>query len=418
LGSTVALSPPTMPRPYRIGIAGFGIGGGAAASLLSRAGHAVTLFERSTTVGPVGAGIMLQPSGQAVLRNMGLLEEVVRRSEPLTELHAVRFPNRALTRLPYACLGEGYQAYGVHRGVVFDAIQRSVQAQGVEVRLGCALQTHREVDGGVFAVDDRGREHGPFDLLVAADGSRSTLRVAMQPVVHEYQYGVLWAVGPCDGVRGKLFQTVHGTRDLVGLLPIGEGRCTLFWSARRDDQAKIREAGFDAWRGRVLSLCPAAEDIFQEVRGFDGVAFTDYRHVKMRSWHHGRLVFLGDAAHAMSPHLGQGANLALLDAAALAAALERHDNVDAAISGYESERRKQTRYYGFLTRILTPFFQSDGRILGWGRDLALPWMCRMPALRREMTAAMAGIKTGLFGPWLDVSQALEGPVAETEPAAR
>jgi 2-polyprenyl-6-methoxyphenol hydroxylase-like FAD-dependent oxidoreductase len=392
-----------MPGPYRIGIAGFGIGGGAAACLLAGAGHAVTLLERSPNVGPAGAGIMLQPSGQAVLQQMGLLGEVVRRAETITELHAVKHSGRTLTRLSYDCLGDGYCAYGVHRGVIFEAIHRSVQSLNIDVRLGCGVLSHREANRSIYAVDDQGREHGPFDLLIGADGSRSTLRTAMRPAVHEYQYGVLWAVGRCAGVRGKLLQTVRGTRHLVGLLPIGEGLCTLFWSAQRDDQARIRSEGFDVWQKCVTALCPVAEEIFEEVQGFDEVAFTDYRQVKMKAWHAGRLVLLGDSAHAMSPHLGQGANLALMDAAAIAAALAESPDISKAVSLYEVRRRSQTRYYAFLTRALTPFFQSNRRVLGWGRDVALPLMCRMPALRREMTAAMAGIKTGFVGPWLDVS---------------
>ena len=76
-------------RRYRVGVVGFGIAGAATAYLLARGGHSVTLLERASHVGPIGAGLLLQPAGQAVLRRMGLLDHVVADAAPIDELHAV-----------------------------------------------------------------------------------------------------------------------------------------------------------------------------------------------------------------------------------------------------------------------------------------------------------------------------------------
>ena len=113
-----------MPRRYRIGVVGFGIAGAAAATLLAKSRHFVTLMERAVQVGPIGAGLLLQPSGQAVLRRMGLLSRVLSSAASIEELHAVRIDGRTLIRLPYGEFEDGCRAYGVHRGVLFSVLRQ------------------------------------------------------------------------------------------------------------------------------------------------------------------------------------------------------------------------------------------------------------------------------------------------------
>src|SRR5262245_57353058 len=306
----------SMPRQYRIGVVGFGVAGGAVSYLLARAGHQVTLLERAPKIGPLGAGILLQPSGQRVLGHMGLLDAVVARGEPVEELHAVKPNGGVLIRLPYNVLGPDCRAYGVHRGDLFDVLHDAVRSQNVDVRLGCEAHTCRVRGHAAWLRDATGDDHGPFDFVLCADGARSRLRgdSRLNKSVLEYQYGALWAIGRCSAVRGKLYQVSRGTSHLLGLLPMGEDRCSLFWSLHRARKPLVWSRGFAAWKDEVLRLCPLAEELFATVTGFDQTVFTTYQHVWMPRWFDHHALFLGDAAHAMSPHLGQGVNLALLDA--------------------------------------------------------------------------------------------------------
>jgi 2-polyprenyl-6-methoxyphenol hydroxylase-like FAD-dependent oxidoreductase len=388
-----------MARTYRVAVVGFGVAGATAAYLLARAGHGVDLFERAPVVGPVGSGILLQPSGQMVLEKLGLLDEVAAQAEPIAELHAVQPHGGTLVHLPYGDFERGLHAYGVHRGVLFSALHRTVLSQKVGVHLGREVHGRSRDGDATFLHDSGGERHGPYDFVVAADGSRSRLRHASKLPWwrEEYAYGATWAVGPCSAVRGQLRQVVHGTRVLIGLLPVGGGRCCLYGSLRRDQKDAVWRRGFAAWRDGVLRLCPLAEELFMEVRDFDRVAFTPYQHVWMRRWHDAGAVFIGDAAHAMSPHLGQGINLALMDAYRLAEAVAETDSPQAAFRAYTRKRRGHLYYYSLITYLLTPFFQSDGRVRGWGRDVALPLMTRAPWLRRQMIMTMAGVKSGFFG---------------------
>src|SRR5437660_11331107 len=113
-----------MPRRFRVGVVGFGMSGAATAYLLARDGHAVTLIERATDVGPIGAGVLLQCSGQAVLKHLGILDRVLAHAAPIEELHARHaHGGRTLVRTRYGDYAPGFRAYGVHRGVLFNALR-------------------------------------------------------------------------------------------------------------------------------------------------------------------------------------------------------------------------------------------------------------------------------------------------------
>jgi 2-polyprenyl-6-methoxyphenol hydroxylase-like FAD-dependent oxidoreductase len=116
----------------------------------------------------------------------------------------------------------------------------------------------------------------------------------------------------------------------------------------------------------------------------------------MRRFHEGRVVTIGDAAHATSPQLGQGTNLALLDAAVLARAVEDEPELERALSRFSRERRAHVRFYGLASRWLTPFFQSGHRWLAPIRDAWFPVLSRFPPLEREMLATLAGVKRGVL----------------------
>ncbi|MDN8957627.1 hypothetical protein Q0P27_13730, partial [Staphylococcus aureus] len=95
--------------------------------------------------------------------------------------------------------------------------------------------------------------------------------------------------------KRKLLQVVQGTRVLLGLLPTGGARCSLFWSLRHDRKEALLGAGFEAWRSTVIGLCPVAAPLFAALESFDDVAYVRYQHVVMRSCHDDRTIFLGDA---------------------------------------------------------------------------------------------------------------------------
>lgn len=376
-------------RRSRIAVVGFGVAGATAAALLAEQGHDVTVFERAPVLEPVGAGVLLQPSGQIVLERLGVLDAVVRSSEQIDRVVARTAAGRVILDLRYADGGTGLRGLGVGRSTLHGALSALAGRAGVEVRLSAEIVSHH---GGTLT-DAAGARHGPFELVVGADGSASALRTGNGLVrwSHEYAYGALWTVGRTSQVRGELHQVVRGTRDLIGLLPLGAGSCNFFFSQRHDRFAGLVGRGFAAWRERVVTLCPEADEVLAHVEDFDGLALTGYRHVVLRRQYDRGLVLIGDAGHAMSPHLGQGVNLALIDAWTLARCIGREQGCERALAAYAVARRAHLRFYAATTMALSPFFQADGRLLGLARDTGLPLLQRARPLRRLMARTMAGL---------------------------
>jgi 2-polyprenyl-6-methoxyphenol hydroxylase-like FAD-dependent oxidoreductase len=399
-----------------VAVIGLGTAGGAAATLLRRAGHEVTLFERVPEPGAVGAGIVLQPTGMAVLARLGLVDQVVARGTPITRLTCTRTHGRTVVDLHYRALGDDLYGVGLHRGVLFEALARAARDAGVHIQLGVEiLRTVRVRDGRVL-VDDAGNVHGPYALVVVADGARSRLAAQVHPGRRQvaYPYGALWFVG-ADAERrysGRLLQVVRGARRMLGLLPTGLGPgdgetplVSLFWSLRADRLGDWRRAGLEAWKADVRALAPAAEPVLAQIRSADDLLFSAYHDVTMWPWDDGDAVVLGDAAHATSPQLGQGCNLALWDAMVLADCLAATGGaevapaaaVPAALDAYSRSRSEHLGYFQLATRWLTPFFQGDSRVLAFARDHFMPLGARLPWVRRLMVASMCGTASGFVG---------------------
>ena len=141
---------------------------------------------------------------------------------------------------------------------------------------------------------------------------------------------------------------------------------------------------------RVGAVHPSAVPVIRSIGSLDRLMVARYGYALLRRPYRGRVVAIGDAAHATSPHLGQGANLALLDAEALADALASEGPLGPRLEAYARRRRWQTRRYALLSRGLSPFFQSDMAWLGPPRDMALPVMTAVPPLRAWMERVLAG----------------------------
>jgi 2-polyprenyl-6-methoxyphenol hydroxylase-like FAD-dependent oxidoreductase len=154
--------------------------------------------------------------------------------------------------------------------------------------------------------------------------------------------------------------------------------------------------GFAAWKTEVATLAPRTAPVLEQITRPDQMLFAAYHDVVMRPWHGEGLVHVGDAAHAMSPQLGQGANLALMDAMVLADCLAEAGSLADALASYSRRRRRHLGFYQLASRWLTPFFQSSFPLVGIARDLFMPLVWRVPPFRRLMTLSMTGTMTGAF----------------------
>lgn len=389
-----------------IAVVGAGTAGSAAALFLARAGHHVTLYEAVADPHPVGAGIVLQPTGLAVMALLGLDARILESAERIDRLWCTTPSGRTVVDLNYQVVSPSAFGLGVHRGVLFQTLFDAVRGQpGVTVRLGVAFDQLRETSRGVMLVERQsGALHGPHELVVVCNGARSALRdsTAHHKTVTQYPWGALWAVRPHRELqlKGVLRQVVNGTRRLIGLLPTGRGPMgderlvSLFFSLRSDELAAFRQGDFTQWKAGVLRDVPEAQPVVDQLHHQSDLLFSEYYDVVMWPWNSRRVVYLGDAAHATSPQLGQGCNLALLDAWVLSQCLAEHPVLHDALYSYSSARRSHVGWYQFITRWLTPFFQSELTLLGPLRDLVFGPSMAVPFVKRQMVEAMAGISLG------------------------
>ncbi|MGL4399074.1 MAG: FAD-dependent oxidoreductase [Luteolibacter sp.] len=394
-------------RLLRIAIVGCGTAGPAAAVLLRRQGHGVVLFERAGECKAVGAGFLLQPSGMGVLEELGILADVLAHAAKVERLHVLDSSGDTLLDLNYREVGQGSFGAGLHRPVLLHHLLKAMDADAVDVRWGWEIEevSRSENQWSLRAVD--GRECGGFDLLVVADGARSKLRdlAGSRGVDRGYPWGAHWFIGRNDGVfpENELYQVVHGTRKLAGFLVTGrdleggEPLVSLFWSIRIEDDAALRRRPLAEWKEEVLALCPRARGLLDQIDCWDQILTARYGDVRMRRWYDDGVVFLGDAAHAMSPQLGQGVNLALADASCLADCIARHPLPQALVM-YQRRRRFALRYYQLATRWLTPWFQSNHEWLTPVRRVFFRVSGRIRWARLLMTLSMAGLVGSKRGP--------------------
>jgi 2-polyprenyl-6-methoxyphenol hydroxylase-like FAD-dependent oxidoreductase len=331
------------PTDLDVVVAGAGIGGAATALLLANAGARVTLVEQVAEPRAVGAGILLQPNGLAVLYGLGLRDALRRDAVDARRIDLADGDGRILLSSEVPDFGGGYDHVLVIRrralqSTLLDAVARD---ERITCRFGWEVTAVRG-DGGVTVQSADGTEAVRADLVVGADGLHSRVRetgdfgARLTPGLP-----YLRGLGPAASV-GTM--TEYWTP--LGIFGAGPVPDALYFYAsaqapplaaalERRDLPALREA----WAG----ACPVAGRAFAGVERVDDLLVNRVTRVDCRRWHDGRRVLVGDAAHAMAPNVGQGANSALVDAAVLTEMLATHDDLDRALVAYEARRRAAVR---------------------------------------------------------------------------
>lgn len=411
-----------------IAIVGSGPAGLSAALVLDEMGHRITVFEQFETPRPVGSGIVMQPTGLAVLAELGLLDDLYALGARIDRMVGLSMPDgKEVLNVDYEMLGGGLHGLAVHRAALFEVLFDPFQQRNIDICTNttiCGLHYHGNET--LVLLDGDGGTHGPFSLVVDASGAGSRLleHALRPPKKRALTYGALW--GNFDWpdnsfATNQLQQRYVRAHRMIGVLPIGrhrgvnEDQVAFFWSLAADDYGAWRVAGLQSWKEQVLSIWPETVVILEQILDEQQMVLARYGHHTLSAPYGRRIAFIGDAAHATSPQLGQGANMALLDTWALGEALRQTERDP--LTHYASLRRWHVRFFQIASLWLTPFYQSDSASLARLRDLLFDPITRMPVARR----IVAGLISGMLGNpikrlGLD-RQALENALAELhEPA--
>lgn len=376
-----------------MGIAGCGVAGLACAALLRQQGLNVVVYDKLETPRALGSGLILQPVGLYVLDQIGAGERIRALGAPIERLFGRVAPSQRVV------LDVRYDAFGanaptgiaVHRGALFQELYEAACAAGAEIRPGAEIIGACD---GRFAFAN-GAQSPRFELLIDALGVWSALSQA--PQAH-LPYGALWASldWRADFDERALEQRYERARKMAGVLPIGRlpGRrnqqAAFFWSLRGVDENAWRAAPIEAWKDQVRALWPQTSGFLEQIAGHQDLVFARYAHRTCTSPLSRHVVHVGDSWHCTSPQLGQGANMALLDAFALASALQRQSNLDAALGEYERLRLWHIRLYQAASYLFTPAYQSDSAIIAALRDWLMAPLSRLPPAPQVLAALVAG----------------------------
>ncbi|MFG2888316.1 FAD-dependent oxidoreductase [Streptomyces sp. NPDC048248] len=328
-------------------VVGAGVGGLATALGLRRAGWTVTILERRKELERYGTAFGIHPTAQAALDRLGVGEPFRARAVPYRSARIRTPQGKVMARLPLERIERkaGRPELLISRPYLIDALLAELRAFGdVPLKLG---ENVREVDA--LLVDN--------DLVVGADGIHSAVRAACPGDRRSgpRRVGSVAWIGVADfesGVHGETW----GTGRFFGMTPIEPGRTNWYATVPEATTAQELRRLFEGWHDpipRILAETDPATWIRYEMRHlFPALpAFVD----------RGKVALVGDAAHAMTPNLGQGACTAILDAEALTRAVAGHGRagLPSALRTYDAERRRSAQRIAFASRTLHRFMTTE-----------------------------------------------------------
>jgi 2-polyprenyl-6-methoxyphenol hydroxylase-like FAD-dependent oxidoreductase len=351
-----------MPRTALI--VGAGIGGLSAGIALRRAGWNIRIFERATTPRELGFGLGLAPNAIAALADLDVVDVVLSRAfAPISVTAELRRPSGIVLKradVPIAAALGGRMAIALRpalHGALLEAVGLDSLAVADE-----AIGFHQSGDRATVQLASGETMDG--DVLVGADGVGSVIRRQMHPSEPPPRSSQIVAV------RGAVHGALHHLQGLAAIYYLGPGiesmlvragETGIYWFLSLAQQ--LVPAGVEDPRAILALLSPRFDETFRHVTGmtddlrFDALVDRD----PAPFWTIGRVTLLGDAAHPLLPHTGQGAAQAIVDAVTLGKALGGASDIEGALLGYERERRDkaaallmQGRRTARLMRITNP----------------------------------------------------------------
>ena len=337
-------------------IVGGGIAGCSAAIALSARGHRVEIVEREAEWRFQSSGIFVYANGLVSMDALGLMEDIVAAGFTVPDGRNAYYDHTGApiveTRYPAADGGRIPAILGIKRAEMHRVMAARVEGLGVPMRLGTTVAALVQGGGGVTVTLSDGTE-GRFDLVIGADGVRSATRamIGIEAPPRYTGFGVWRAVHrrPPE-LRDKIM--VMGPAKRFGIMPISDDRLYTFGTvAAPAGTHHPPETWVDAMRAAFAEFGPPARAFLDDLGPDSETFYTAVEEVVLPlPWHRGRVLLIGDAAHASTPFMGQGGAMAMEDAVVLAEALERVADLDAALTAFGEARYPVCRHVQDVSR--------------------------------------------------------------------
>lgn len=328
-------------------IVGAGIGGLSAAIALQRGGHRVTLIERDPEWTVYGVGIIQQSNVVRAMDQLGVLDAFLDGSFGFDAVEIFTPDGTKVARVPSPKLVEGRPSnVGISRRALQRVLADQARGLGAEVRLGLTVAT-LEDDGAVVSVAFSDGSTNTYDVVIGADGVNSQLRGMILPDVAGPQFTgqAVWRYNFPRPAELDALQVYNGPTG-VGLVPMSAELMYIYVTTPEPDNPRYPLEGIAAaMRSKLAACSPAIRELGEQITDDAGVVYRPLEGMLVTgAWHKGRIGLLGDAVHATTPHLGQGAGMAIEDGIVLAEELGRHGSVDAALQAYRDRRFDRCAY--------------------------------------------------------------------------
>ncbi|MFN6980735.1 MAG: FAD-dependent oxidoreductase [Brevundimonas sp.] len=333
---------------FKILIVGGGIGGLTSAIALRRKGYSVDVIERDPTWSVYGVGIIQQGNVIRSMKDLGLLDDYIDAGFGFDHVDVFIPTGQQVAHIPTPKLVDGYPSnVGIGRKALHKVLGDRAKAAGAEIRLGVTATTLVDSGGGVDVTFSDGAADR-YDLVIGADGLYSQTRSQIFPDAPKPAFtgqGV-WRYNlprPSDVTGLCAYEGPVG----IGLVPLSDALMYMFVTTPEPGNPRYRhETLADTMRGKLAgAISPAIANLRDQITVDDEVVYKPLEWMFLEGpWHRGRVVLLGDAVHATTPHLGQGAGMAIEDSIVLAEELERAESVEDAFAAYQERRFERCRY--------------------------------------------------------------------------
>jgi 2-polyprenyl-6-methoxyphenol hydroxylase-like FAD-dependent oxidoreductase len=352
-------------------IIGGGIGGVTAAIALKQAGLDVTVYERAEELREVGSGLPLWTNALRTLHVLGLAEELEKLGVQVSSVRVSTWKGDTLTdtRNDKHLKKLGTITIVVHRAELLTLLLKTLGEGIVQLGMTCVGFTQDAV--GVSARFANGQEVRG-DVLIGADGIHSITRAQLFGIIKPKYVGYTCWRGLAQTTRTDLETWAWGKGCQFGITPMSQGRA--YWFVQKyapkgeEDKPGGRKNGllemFHDWHDPIPAVIEATAET-------DILRNDIYELKHLHQWSHGRVTLLGDAAHAMTPNLGQGACQAIEDAVALANCLKDTTRIPVALKNYESRRIERTNRTTRLAHFIGQAVQWENPILSVPRNIII-----------------------------------------------